>query len=133
MSTVHLEAQVSADELMRAVEQLTPGELESLLARVLAVRAQRQAPCLPADEAALLARINQGMPEALRVRYQELIAKRRAETLTPAEHAELLRLTGEVENLEASRVQMLTHLAQLRHTTLEALLKDLGMQAPAHE
>lgn len=133
MSTIHVDAQVSPDELLKAVDQLAPPELESLLARVLAVRARHQAPCLPASEAALLLQINQGLPTPLRQRYAELIGKRRNESLTPEEHTELLRLTTEVENLEASRVRSLAELAQLRQTTLSALLDDLGIQAPAYE
>jgi len=36
-------------------------------------------------------------PDDIQVRYDELIAKRQAETLTPDEYKELLRLTKQIE------------------------------------
>ncbi|MFW0859217.1 MAG: hypothetical protein AAGB97_03420 [Dehalococcoidia bacterium] len=63
------------------------------------------------DEAKLLLKINEGFPPELRKRYNELIAKRRAESLTPDEYDELLCLTDEVESLEALRMEYLAELA----------------------
>ena len=99
MPTIHLEAQVSPSELLKAVERMSLGELEEFVSGVLTVRAQRTAPCLPACETELLRRINEGFPETLWNLSQELIAKRRAETLTPDEYAELLRVGDELEKL----------------------------------
>ena len=90
-------------------------------------------PQLPAAEAALLQQINQGLPEDLRRRYQHLRSLRQQQTLTPDEHAELLRLTDEVEQREAHRAAALTALAQQRRVTLTELIHSLGIQGPAHE
>ena len=78
MPTIHVEAQVSPEELLKAVDQLGPAELEHLLARVLALRAHHKAPSVAADEAALLRALNEGIPPDLRARYDELIDRRRA-------------------------------------------------------
>ena len=94
------------------------------------LRAQRQAPSLPRAEAELLQKANQSIPAEIQRRYDALIAKRKAETLTPEEYAELLRLTDRVENLAAQRVTYLTELAQLRHTTLSELMRQLGIRSP---
>jgi hypothetical protein len=40
------------------------------------------------------------IPQALRRKYEQLVAKRQAETLTPSEHHELLRLTDRVEKVQ---------------------------------
>jgi hypothetical protein len=129
MPTIQVEAQVSRRELLKAVEQLDALELQQFVADVLALRAQREAPRLSPAETELLLRINQGLPEELRPRFEHLIAKRRNETLTPEEYDELLRLTETLEQQQASRIAALTELAQLRKTPLAALMKDLEIQA----
>ncbi|MBI3922993.1 MAG: STAS/SEC14 domain-containing protein [Armatimonadetes bacterium] len=126
------EAQVSSDELLQAVRQLSLSELERFVSEVMTLQAQRKAPSLPQVEAELLLRINQGLPTEVRERYNRLIAKRRSETLTPEEHAELLRLGEQVETLEAQRVERLAELAQLRKTTLPALMQSLGIRTPEY-
>ena len=62
MTIVQVAAQVSTDELLKAVGQLSPPELEQFAFRVLALEAQRKAPSLPRTEAELLLKINQGVP-----------------------------------------------------------------------
>src|SRR5262245_29825501 len=104
MPIIQVEAHVSRQELLQAAAQLESAELARFVADVQRLRAERQVPRLSAAEGELLLRINQGLPLPLRQRYQELIAKRRQQTLTAEEHAELLRLTDEVEQLEADRL-----------------------------
>lgn len=133
MPTIQIEANLSARELMRAVEQLSQPELESFVAEVLELRSRRVAPCLSPAEAELLRTINQGLSGEFRQRFDELKARRQAESLTPEEHAELLRLTDQLERQEAERLQALVDLAQLRKTSLRKLMDELGIQAPVHE
>jgi len=133
MATIHREAQVSTNELLKAVEQLPATELDHFVNEVLHLRARRVAPALPEEESRLLEHINRGMPEDSRRRYRELIERRQGETLTPQEHAELLRLTDEDETRNAERLRALARLAQLRQTTLTALMDDLGIRTPEYE
>lgn len=132
MTIVQVEAQVSTDELLKAVGQLSPPELEQFAFRVRALEAQRKAPSLPRAEAELLLRINQGVTPEVQRRYDQLIAKRRAESLTPDEHEELLQLTDQIENIEARQMEHLAELARLRQTSLPALMKTLGIRTPAY-
>ncbi len=62
MPTVRVEANLSCDDLLQAVEQLNLPELEQFTLQVIALQAQRKAPNLPKDEATLLLKINQGIP-----------------------------------------------------------------------
>ena len=75
----------------------------------------------------LLQKINQGVPPDLQKRYNELIAKRQAETLTTVEYEELLHLTQETERLEVRRMEHLGELARLRGISLTALMENLGV------
>jgi hypothetical protein len=133
MPTIHIEAQVSPSELIEAVDQLGTAELEGFLSQVLALRARRRAPSLPAEQADLLLQINRGLPAELRARLDELEAKREAEALTSDEHAELLRLVASLESLEVQRIEKLARLASLRGVSLPALMQDLGLKPPDHE
>lgn len=132
MPTTHLSPDLSGDELIRAVEQLSPPEFERFVTRVLALRADRGSPRLSAPEANLLQRINTGLPAHSRQRYEVLIAHRDARTLSEQDHDELCRLTDEAEALEAARVAALAELAAHRGVTLTALLTDLGLPAHNH-
>lgn len=132
MPVVQVEAQLPTDELLRAVGQLNQSDLEQFVSQVIALRARRQASGLPRIESELLLKVNEGVPSDIQARYSELIAKRQAETLTPDEYEELLRLTRQVEKLEVRRVEYLAELARLRGTSLTALMEDLGIRPPTY-
>ncbi|NIM13234.1 MAG: STAS/SEC14 domain-containing protein [Candidatus Aminicenantes bacterium] len=132
MPTVQVKAQLSTDDLMQAVKQLSPSELEGFVSHIIAFQAHQKAPGLSKDESELLLKINQGVPPDIQERYDELIAKRQSETLTPGEYDELLRITDQVEKLDAARVEYLKELARIRQTSLTALMEDLRIRTPAN-
>ncbi|MBI1880627.1 MAG: STAS/SEC14 domain-containing protein [Chloroflexi bacterium] len=132
MPTVQVEAELSFDNLIQAVQQLNTAELDQFIQQIVALQAQRHAPSLSKDETDLLLKINQGVPGDIQVRYDELIAKRQAEALTPDEHSELLRLTEQVEAIEVKRVEYLVELARLRQISLTSLMAKLGIQPPVY-
>jgi hypothetical protein len=131
MPTIHLQAEVSREALLKAVEQLSPPELDQFVTEVLSLRSTQAPGRLTPVESELLVRIGRGLPEELQERYRELIARRQAETLLPEEHQELLRLTNDVEQLVADRVEALAELARVRGIPLFALLNDLGISTPS--
>jgi hypothetical protein len=131
MPTIQLQAEVSRDALLQAVGQLSPPELDQFVAEVMKLRSRRGPARLGAMESELLARINQGFPDGLRDRYDELIARRRGESLTPEEHQELLRLTAEAERIEGERLSALAELARVRGIPLRALMVELGIPTPS--
>lgn len=93
---------------------------------------QRQTGALPPhvsrEEAELLQKINAGLPEEVWQRYRALIGKRRAETLTPEEHTELIALSDQIEEANARRIEHLAELARLRNTSLEDLMQQLEIK-----
>jgi hypothetical protein len=62
------------------------------------------------------------------VRYQELVAKRRAETLTTAEHAEMLAMIQVREEANVHRVECLAELAKRRQVPLRELMAQMGIE-----
>lgn len=132
MPKVNIEAELSVSDLLQAIEQLSLPELEQLASRAIALKAQRNAPSLSKEEGELLLEINRGIAPEMQSRYEDLIAKRQAENLTAEEYEELLRLSDRIEVLEAKRLELLARLAQLRQTSLAALLQELEIQPSPH-
>ena len=83
---------------------------------------------LSTQEAVLLQKINQGLPEEVRQRYRCLVAKRRAETLTSEDHAELIALSDRIDETNARRIEHLAELAQLRESSLDDVMRQLGIK-----
>lgn len=132
MPTIQVVSEVSLAELLHGVEQLSTPDLENFVTNVLAVQARRRAPSLSKDEARLLQLINQGVPPEVRSRYQLLDEKLHDETITVAEHQELLELINQIELADAERMRYLVELARLRNTPLDSLMDQLGIRNPTY-
>lgn len=87
----------------------------------------RPAPRLSPEEAQLLAKITLGLSPTEWEQYHALVARRKAETLTPDEQTELIALSDRLEEANARRIGYLAELARVRHTTLEAVMSELGL------
>ncbi len=133
MPTVQVRAQLSTDDLMQAAEQLSTSELKGFLWKVVSMHALRKARSLPKNESELLLKINRPIPRGIQERYEELIAKRKSGILSELEYNELLKLTDQVENLEAKRLGYLKELALIRNTSLTELMEELEIQRPAYD
>ncbi len=83
-------------------------------------------------EAQFIVKINQGVPAEVQTRYDELIDKRRDEALSSEEYSELLRLTDQIEKMEAQRMLCLSELALYRKVSLAELMDNMGIQPPAY-
>jgi hypothetical protein len=124
------ESPASTEQLLTAVARMPTTELNTFVAQILKLRAQREAPQLSSDESALLLRINQPISTDRQQRYDALIAKRQTETLSPEEHTELVNLTDHIEEQEADRADALAELARLRDTTITEVMDNLGITPP---
>jgi hypothetical protein len=125
-------SQLSTAQIIAAVSHLSLSELEQVFDHVLARQAERKAAHLSAVETTLLARINEGLPAALRERMASLRARRQNESITDAEYEELTRLTDRAEELHADRMAALVDLAKCRGVSLAVLMDQLGLHFPEH-
>jgi hypothetical protein len=87
---------------------------------------------LSRDEALLLQQINQGLPTRTWDRYHQLVARRRAETLTPEEYQELIALTHEVELAHARRLELVAEYARLQNVPFTEMMDRLGLTQPPY-
>ncbi|MDX2033788.1 MAG: STAS/SEC14 domain-containing protein [Blastocatellia bacterium] len=123
----------STEAILAAVKQLPLTELEQLVDRMIAIRAERVAPHLTANESALLSRINQGLSMEERIRMRALIEKRDGESLSEEEWRELTTLTDRLEVLHADRLAALSEWGKLRGISLQEVLTQFGIQLPDHD
>ena len=96
-------------------------------AKVATASRRQSPPVVSKRETELLGQINAGLSEPEARGLKALDSRREEETLTPEEHAELLRLIGESEHLAVSRAEALVELARLRGSTVPSLIRDLGL------
>jgi hypothetical protein len=131
MTQITIQSQLPFEQLIQTVEQLDSSELEQLIAQAIRVQTKRKVPSLSKEQSILLQQINQSIPPKLQERYDGLITKRRADTLTDDEYQELLELSDRIEAIDVKRLGYLSELAQLRQTSLTALIQELQLQPKA--
>ncbi len=132
MATIPIEAEVSSEQLLRAVAQLPSQDFAMFVNSLLTLRAQREEPRLSQSETALLLQINRGISADMQRRFDELVTKRQARTVTPEELAELVGITNQIEQQDVQRVVALDELARLRGMSLADLVESLGIRPPTH-
>jgi hypothetical protein len=126
MPTVQVPIQLTVEHLMAAIKQLSPAELHEFMQQLAAWQQDgRQVE----EEAALLARIqeNSRLPATAQRRFNRLRRKRQAGALTASEAAELQALWQRVEQMNVTRLQALTTLAQRRGTEVRTCMRELGL------
>lgn len=106
--------------------------VENALKEHLARSARSDASERADSEAKLLRRINTGPSENFWEQYNSLSEKSRAELLTPTEHAELVRLSDQLERVNLEQMEALVELANVRETPLEQLMRDLGIPSTSN-
>ena len=128
MTMIHI--QLPFDTLLNYLSQLNAQELTQLVQHAARLQAQRRAPSLSQVETELLLNISQSVvPLAAQQRCAELTKKQRAQRLSAEEQAELMALVDEIEVLNARRLGYLVELANIRQTSLEELMRRLGVKA----
>lgn len=133
MSTVKVEIQLSLEQLLKAVEQLSQQDLENFVSQVIALQAQRRTQKPLESKGGLLTKINRPTSLAIKKYHGELVAKKDVATLTSYEYGELLGLTEQIEQLQAQYLDDLAELASPRGVSLAALIEALNIQTRIYE
>ena len=123
LELIKLIADIQSEEQLDRV-RLFLKEVESEM------KALDKPPALSKEETELLLKINEGLPEEVQLRYNELLIKQSEETMTEAEHKELVQLIPRVEAKSAERMKYLIQLAQLWNTSVDEVMERLGIKPP---
>ena len=113
--------------MLDTVKQMPNHDLETFLAEVLKVRAERFAPQPEEIQIKLLNQINQTMPPLQRARFEVLVEKRDSDIITTLELEELISIIDEIEARDVMRLEALIKLSQIRGVTLDELMQSLGL------
>ena len=120
----------TADQLIEAAGRLPDVELTEFVRQVVHLGATRRTPSLSARETELLQAIFAQSCKEDFGHYQELLAKRDAEGVSPEELDELLALSDRIEVLHADRMAAIAELARLRGIGLSEMMAQLGVNVP---
>jgi hypothetical protein len=115
------------DDILSSISELETTDLEKFMQKIGHLIARRKVAHLPERESVLLMKINQAIPTTLQKRYEDLLAKNRAETITPTEHGELLKVIQKIEIKNAERLENLIELSRIRNISLDALMTQLHL------
>lgn len=119
---------MSFSELVKNAAQLDMDEYEKFIAAVNKMRAkQNRKSTASKKEVALLEKINKGFSNKKWQRLQLLDLKMEEGNLADSESTELAALTDAYEKYSVKRIRLLKKLAVLRHTTLEEVMLQLGL------
>jgi hypothetical protein len=115
------------EDILNGISELETKDLEKFMQRIGHLIARRKVAHLPERESQLLMKINKAIPATLQKRYEDLLTKNRAETITPLEHEELLKIIDKVEIKNAERLENLIELSRIRNISLDALMSQLHL------
>ena len=118
---------LAIDDVLVGISTLETPDLEQFLQKIGRLVARRKSAAASDRETVLLQAINQATPSTLQQRYDTLSQKMNAETITPVEHQELLKLIDKLEMQQAKRLKNLIELAHLRNLSLDELMQNLNL------
>jgi hypothetical protein len=109
----------SVEQLLEAVEHLSPAEQREFQHRLAARHAADGSP--GPDEATLVRTARARLPAAAERRLRKLIARSERGKLTPKELAEYRSLAQEAQRIDAARAEALAELARRRGQSVQAV------------
>ena len=118
---------LAIDDVLDGVSKLETSDLELFLQKIGRLVALRKSPSISEKETILLKAINESTPSLLQNQYMILAKKLHEETITEAEHSQLLEIIDQLEAKKVERLQNLIELAHLRNTSLNSLMEDLNL------
>ena len=122
---------MDTQNLLHNAAQMPLTELEAFVQQLNSLITRKKTTDSNVRDTVLLDKITQTVLETgKRERYQTLIYKLEMETISDAEHNELLKLVEQEERIRVKRLKYLIELAQLRNITLPQLMKNLELTQP---
>jgi hypothetical protein len=132
MPTEVVKPKITPGQVLENMAHLTARQLENVIQKAALLRLQKRKIVLSAPESDLLRVINRGLSSEKDARLEQLQQKLREERLTRREHAQLLRLTEELENLGVQRLKALLELAAIRRSSVPRLMREMGLTEARH-
>ncbi len=120
------------EDTLHGVGKLETPELEIFMEKLGFMLARRKTPRPAERELALVKHIYELSSSKFQARYDELAEKLRLGKLTAAEHEELLKINDLEEESRTLWLAALIELSQIRGTSVENTLRQLGLDKLKH-
>lgn len=126
-----MDLQTKKLELIKLIADVQSEQLLTLIKSFLInAEKKKNTPKFSAEESALILKINEELPIAIQVSYQELLQKSVKNTLSASEQVELLKITPIVEAKNVERLKYLYQLSLLWNTTVDDVMNRLQIKPP---
>lgn len=123
-----MDNQISISELLHNVGQLSTREFEEFFIKIEFLRVQKISSDAIVEENKLLKQIKTRLRSSKQVRFEYLVARRDARTITEQEFNELLKLTDDIEKNDLIRLKRIAKLADLKRMTLPEVVRLYNLQ-----
>ncbi len=127
MPTVQVPVQLSVEQLVNAVKQLSPAEWLAFERQLAEWREQNGK--TEKSEAALIGATKTRLPAADERRLKRLISKSERGTLTAKELEEYRALAQQAERLNVTRVEALAELVKRRGKPAREVMQEIGWES----
>jgi len=117
---------LSLEQLLEAVDRLSPAQMRELERRMAARRCDQRNE--GSDEASLVRTARVRLPAPEERRLKRLIARSERGNLTRDELAEYQALAQEVQRLDAARAEALAELARRQGKSVQAVKAEIGCE-----
>ena len=122
--------EITTENLLGAVVKLPDSEFENLFSNARKLRRNKSKNQI-VREIELIKQINESIfSDNERMRFDELIEKRRNENISETEQNELIALTEKGEELNVTRLKYLVEIARIRNKNLREVMKELEISPP---
>lgn len=127
-----MDNQITINELLHNVGQLSVRDFEEFFIEIQSLRAQKSPLQLSEEEHKLLKQINNSLLSSKQMRFNYLIARRDAQMITDNEFSELLKLTDEVEKSDNIRLKRIVKLAEMKGVSLPDVVRVFNINPYQH-
>ena len=125
MPIVQFKKELSRNDLLQVVEQFSSKELEEFIQKIQVLKRQKTDK-KTSKKAELISIIQRNFTEIEQQRFDELVEKRQAYTISDEELLELIEMTDYSEQLSVERVKALAKLSELTGKSVDELMVELN-------
>ncbi len=128
MASIQLKSRrYELSEVINEIAKLEAQELESFIQEINYLLARKKVPNPTKKELQLITKLYKSLDNNTQKRYDDLTKKLNDESISEKEHEELLTLVETTEAHNINWLQTITELAQLRKTSVEKVIQQLGV------
>lgn len=134
MPSVQLNPKVKTnfEEILSGISSLELADVELFLKQARLVLARKKASHLSDEETTLFLKINQSFPVDLKQKYDDLITKMKANTISEKEKKELEKINKKWETWDVERMKNIVKLAEIREMPVRDFMKKHGLIRPKY-